>query len=68
MSVIPVIFQGGMLMGHKAEHRQGKPPMVSFINIDYRKTPNISCTQPRNLNVSHIALQLPLPNPLKPGV
>ena len=34
----------------------------------YRKTPSISHTKAQNLNVSHLVLQLSLPNPLKPGV
>ena len=35
---------------------------------EYRQISNISCTKSQNLNVSHLALQLSLPNPLKPGV
>ena len=35
---------------------------------NYRKTSSISRTKSQNLNVSHIVLQLSLPNPLKPGV
>ena len=34
----------------------------------YRKISNISRTNFQNLNVSHLVLQLSLPNPLKPGV
>ena len=34
----------------------------------YRQTSNISSTKSQNLNVSHLVLQLSLPNPLKPGV
>ena len=32
------------------------------------KISNIRCTKVQNLNVSHLVLQLSLPNPLKPGV
>ena len=32
------------------------------------QTSNIGCTKFQNLNVSHLVLQLSLPNPLKPGV
>ena len=38
------------------------------ISWNYRKTSSISRTKSPNLNVSCIALQLSLPNPLKPGV
>ena len=34
----------------------------------YHKTSSISLTKSHNLNVSCLVLQLPLPNPLKPGV
>ena len=34
----------------------------------YRKTSSISRTKPQNLNVSHLVLQLSLPNSLKPNV
>ena len=34
----------------------------------YCKTSNIWCTKSQDLNVSYFALQLSLPNPLKPGV
>ena len=34
----------------------------------YRQFSNISCTQSQNVNVSHLVLQLSLPNPLKPCV
>ena len=37
-------------------------------NVYYRKTSSISWTKSQNLNVSCIPLQLPLLNPLKPGV
>ena len=37
-------------------------------NIEYRKLSNISHTKSQNLNVSCLALQLPLRNILKPGV
>ena len=36
--------------------------------VKYLQTSNISGTKSQNLNVSHLVLQLPLPNPLKPGV
>ena len=35
---------------------------------EYRKTSSISRTKSPNLNVSCLALQLSLPNPLKPGI
>ena len=34
----------------------------------YRKISNIRCTQSQNLNDSCLIMQLPLPNPFKPGV
>ena len=34
----------------------------------YRKISNIRGTKTSNLNDSHLILQLPLPNPLRPGV
>ena len=34
----------------------------------YRQTSSISHTKSKNSNVSHLILQLSLPNPLKPGV
>ena len=34
----------------------------------YHQTSNISCTKSQNSNVSRLVSQLPLPNPLKPGV
>ena len=34
----------------------------------YRKISNIRRTQNQNLNDSRLIMQLPLPNPLKPGV
>ena len=37
-------------------------------DAEHRKTPSISRTKAQNLNVSHLVLQLCLPNPLKPGV
>ena len=37
-------------------------------NESYHQISNISCTKSPNSNVSHFILQLPLPNPLKPGV
>ena len=40
----------------------------SLMDYTYRKVPNISGTKSPNLNVSHFILQLPLPNPMKPGV
>ena len=42
-------------------------PICIFHN-NYRKTSSISRTKSQNLNVSHLILQLSLPNPLKPNV
>ena len=39
----------------------GRPP-------DYRKNSYIIRTQNQNLNDSRLIMQLPLPNPFKPGV
>ena len=36
--------------------------------MKYCKISNIWCTKSQNLNDSRLVLQLPLPNPLKPGV
>ena len=38
------------------------------MNDTYHQTANIRCTKSQNLNVSHLVLQLSLPNPLKAGV
>ena len=38
------------------------------LHLTYHKTSSISRTESQNLNVSHIVLQLSLPNPLKPNV
>ena len=35
---------------------------------NYHKISNIRCTESPSLNVSRLVLQLPLPNPMKPGV
>ena len=53
-------------------------PIYSFVvkipvnrynfNGYHRKISNIRRTKFENFNVSHLVLQLPLPNPLKPGV
>ena len=40
----------------------------SIHNIPYRKVSNIRRTQNQNLNDSRLNMQLPLPNPFKPGV
>ena len=37
-------------------------------NFNYREISNISRTKSQNINVSHLVLQLSLPNPMKPGV
>ena len=39
-----------------------------YIHTLYRKVSNIRRTKSQNLNASRLILQLPLPNPLKPGV
>ena len=39
-----------------------------IISSKYHQTSNISHTESQHLNVSCLILQLPLPNPLKPGV
>ena len=41
---------------------------VDPMNYAYREISNISRTQSANINVSHLVLQLFLPNLLKPGV
>ena len=41
---------------------------LSLHNNTHRKISCIGRTKSQNLNVSHIVLQLSLPNPLKPGV
>ena len=40
----------------------------NIIYIIYHQTSNIGHTKSQNLKVSSLALQLSLPNPLKPGV
>ena len=42
-------------------------PLIIFYGI-YNQISNIRCTESRNLNVSHLVLQLPLRNLSKPGV
>ena len=41
---------------------------LTFAILDYRKISNIRRTQNQNLNDSRLIMQLPLPNPFKPGV
>ena len=43
-------------------------PVLLLHNADCRQTSSISHTKSKNLNVSHLDLQLALPNPLKPGL
>ena len=53
------VYQFGRSLGYHAMSGHG---------IDYRKTSGISRIKSPNLNVSCLALQLPLPNPFKPCV
>ena len=46
----------------------GLPTEVMNRFDTYRKTSSISRSKPQNLNVSHLVLQLSLPNSLKPNV
>ena len=41
--------------------------LVKAFNEDYRQTSSVSRTKFKNLNVSHLAMQFLLHNPLKPG-
>ena len=41
---------------------------IKVIQSTVRQTSSLKCTKSKNLNVSHLVLQLSLPNPLKPGV
>ena len=43
-------------------------PRISLHFQNYCQTSGIRYTKSQNLNVSHLILQLSLPNPLKPGV
>ena len=45
----------------------GKMQNTLLQNI-YRQTFNIQRTESHNLNISRPVMELPLPNPLKPGV
>ena len=38
------------------------------VKLDYRQTSDIGRTDSQNLNAPCLFLQLPLPNPLKPGL
>ena len=40
----------------------------NHVIVMYCQNSNIRCSKSRNVNVSHLILQLSLPNPLKPGV
>ena len=42
--------------------------ITSEIAVSYRQISNIKHTKSQNLNVSHLVLQLSLPNPIKSGV
>ena len=53
--------------GHFVQGRWDKV-LVLLAEVLYRKTSSISRTKPQNLNVSHLLLQLSLPNSLKPNV
>ena len=46
----------------------GPNVLLSMIIQHYHQISNISRTQSQNVNVFRLILQLPLPNPLKPGV
>ena len=50
-----------LMLSHRGE-------IISAPKSIYRKTSCISHTKSQNLNVSHLVLQLSLPNPLKTGV
>ena len=45
-----------------------QPQHVKNSREKYRKISNLRCPKSLNLNVSHLVLQLSLPNVLKPGV
>ena len=45
-----------------------KSQMLTMVENIYRKVSNIRRTQNQNLNDSRFNMQLPLSNPLKPGV
>ena len=60
-----------MLMGYHCNEKCGTSYdlcVVSPSRTQYRNISNIRCTKFPNLNVSHLVLQLPLPNPFKPSV
>ena len=44
------------------------PTMHATHRYNYRKISDIRSTKSSNWNVSHLVLQLPLPNPMMPGV
>ena len=43
-------------------------PTIAIMNYVYHQTSRVSWTKPQHLNVSHLILQLSLPNSLKPGL
>ena len=54
---------------HETVHtKQLSKSTVSVVHCKYRQSSNITHTKSQNLNVSHLVLQLSLPNPLKSGV
>ena len=51
------------------DHSEPRPNCrLYLLFITYRKISNIRRTQNQNLTDSRLIMQLPLPNPLKPGV
>ena len=60
------MFVGNIL--ENLDHITAAPHNDIIPVCNYRKISNIRRIKSQNLNVSRLVLQLPLPNPLKPGV
>ena len=63
---------GNYAIGYVGSHKQGLQNLcylgIYKLKVMCCQTPNIRRTKSRNLNFTRLVLQLPLTNPLKPGV
>ena len=65
---IHIVYDIKQFLGHDTAINQIYGYQNWVQESTYCKISNIRRTQNQNLNVSRLIMQLPLPNPLKPGV